>query len=63
MPSTSQAQHRLMQAVAHDPKFAAKVGIKQSVGKDFEAADKGLDMASLPARKPQTLLGKVGVRK
>ena len=29
-----------MQAVAHDPKFAKKVGIKQSVGQDFAAADK-----------------------
>ena len=30
-----------MEAVAHSPAFAKKVGIKQSVGKDFAAADKG----------------------
>ena len=30
-----------MEAVAHSPKFAKKVGIPQSVGKDFSAADKG----------------------
>ena len=30
-----------MEAVAHNPAFAKKVGIKQSVGKDFSAADKG----------------------
>ena len=30
-----------MEAVANNPKFAKKVGIKQSVGKDFAAADKG----------------------
>ena len=30
-----------MAAVAHSPEFAKKVGIKQSVGKDFMAADKG----------------------
>ena len=30
-----------MEAVANNPKFAKKVGIKQSVGKDFETADKG----------------------
>jgi len=30
-----------MEAVAHDPKFAAKAGIPQSVGKDFVAADAG----------------------
>ena len=39
MPSKSPAQHRLMEAVAHDPKFAKKAGIPQSVGRDFAAAD------------------------
>jgi hypothetical protein len=39
MPSKSQAQHRLMEAVAHNPKFAKKVGVPQSVGKEFAAAD------------------------
>jgi hypothetical protein len=29
-----------MRAVAHSPSFAKKVGVKQSVGKDFEMADK-----------------------
>ena len=28
-----------MRAVAHDPAFAAKIGIPVKVGKDFEAAD------------------------
>ena len=41
MPSVSKKQHNLMMAVAHSPSFAKKVGIKQSVGKDFSAADKG----------------------
>jgi hypothetical protein len=41
MPSKSPAQHRLMEAVAHNPGFAKKVGISQSVGKDFAAADEG----------------------
>jgi len=39
MPSKSPAQHRLMEAVAHDPSFAKKVGIPQKVGKDFAKAD------------------------
>ena len=39
MPSKSPAQHRLMEAVAHSPKFAKKVGIPTSVGKEFAAAD------------------------
>lgn len=30
-----------MQAVAHSPAFAKKVGVPQSVGKDFSTADKG----------------------
>lgn len=29
-----------MRAVSHNPKFAKTVGVPQSVGKDFEAADK-----------------------
>jgi hypothetical protein len=40
MPSKSPAQHRLMEGVAHNPKFAKKVGIAPKVGKDFVAADK-----------------------
>lgn len=40
MPSKSPAQRRLMAAVAHNPKFAKKVGIPQSVGKEFNEADK-----------------------
>ena len=41
MPSVSKKQHNLMAAVAHSPSFAKKVGIKQSVGKEFVQADKG----------------------
>jgi hypothetical protein len=41
MPSKSKAQHNLMEAVAHSEKFAKKVGIPMSVGKDFAEADKG----------------------
>jgi hypothetical protein len=41
MPSKSKAQHNFMAAIAHNPSFAKKVGIPQSVGKDFNDADKG----------------------
>lgn len=41
MPSKTKAQHGFMAAVAHNPKFAKKVGVPQSVGKDFSEADKG----------------------
>lgn len=40
MPSTSKAQHNFMEAVAHNPDFAKKAGVPQSVGKDFAKADK-----------------------
>ena len=41
MPSSSAKQHRFMEAVAHNPAFAKKAGVPQSVGKDFSTADKG----------------------
>jgi hypothetical protein len=41
MPSKSPSQHRLMEAVAHNPAFAKKVGISQKVGKEFAKADEG----------------------
>ena len=41
MPSTSKKQHNFMEAVAHSPSFAKKVGVPQSVGQDFSKADKG----------------------
>ena len=41
MPSTSKKQHNFMAAVAHNPTFAKKAGVPQSVGKDFNEADKG----------------------
>jgi hypothetical protein len=41
MPSSSKKQHKFMEAIAHNPAFAKKVGIPQSVGKDFSTADKG----------------------
>ena len=41
MPSVSKKQHNFMEAVAHNPSFAKKAGVPQSVGKDFSEADKG----------------------
>jgi hypothetical protein len=40
MPSKSKAQHNFMAAVANNPAFAKKVGVPQSVGKEFSNADK-----------------------
>lgn len=41
MPSKSTKQANFMAAAAHDSSFARKAGIKQSVAKDFNQADKG----------------------
>jgi hypothetical protein len=41
MPSSSKKQHNFMAAIANNPAFAKKVGIPQSVGRDFSNADKG----------------------
>jgi hypothetical protein len=41
MPSVSKKQHNFMAAVAHNPAFAKKAGVPQSVGKEFNQADKG----------------------
>jgi len=40
MPSKSKKQQNFMAAVANNPKFAAETGVPQSVGKDYEEADK-----------------------
>jgi len=44
MPSKSPQQARLMAAAAHDPKFAKRVGIPQSVAKEYNRADTGTKM-------------------
>jgi hypothetical protein len=46
--SVSKAQFRTMAAVAHNPKFAKKVGISPKVGKEFHKADKKQDYKDLP---------------
>jgi hypothetical protein len=40
MPSKTKKQAKTMRAAAHNPEFAKKMGIPQSVAKEFAAADK-----------------------
>jgi hypothetical protein len=47
-----------MEAVAHNPAFAKKVGIKQSVGKDFAAADKGKNFKGGGMAEPKKMMKK-----
>jgi len=41
MPAVSEKQKRFMQAVAHNKGFAKKVGVPQSVGREFSKAKGG----------------------
>jgi hypothetical protein len=56
MPSKSKAQMRLMAAAAHNPAFAQKVGVPQSVAQEFNQADKAKHAKKLAAAlsKPRT---------
>jgi hypothetical protein len=55
MPSTSLAQHRFMEMIAHGGKPSGGDGPSASVAKDFVAADKGKNLKRLPehAKKAQ----------
>ena len=76
MPSTSKKQHNFMAAVANNPSFAKKAGVPQSVGKEFNEADKGrkfskggdmksVDMEKNPgmAKLPTAVRNKMGYMK
>jgi len=70
MPAVSKKQERFMQAVAHSPSFAKKVGVPQSVGKEFTKTGGGAvkkntsrmnkleEMGRLNAEKAKTPMGK-----
>jgi hypothetical protein len=55
MPSKTPKQARTMAAAAHDPAFAKKIGIPQSVAQDFNQADAAKNAAS--KKKPPNHLG------
>ena len=73
MPSTSKKQHNFMEAVAHNPSFAKKAGVPQSVGKKFNNADKGKKFSTgghmattkmgKPTMKPGMSTAKDGMKK
>jgi len=52
MPATSAKQERFMQAVAHNPAFAKKAGVPQSVGKEFTKKEGG------PVKESKKMVGK-----
>ena len=53
MPSETAKQARIMAAAAHDPKFAKRMGIPQSVAREFNQADKGKKLAEAMKRMPK----------
>lgn len=61
MPATSLKQKKFMDAVAHNPAFAKKAGVPQSVGKDFSEASKGMKFGNRASQqainKPKTNQG------
>jgi hypothetical protein len=63
MPSTSKKQHNFMAAVAKNPSFAKKVGIKPSVGEEFLKADKGKTFKKGGEMKPVDTKKNPGVAK
>ena len=50
MPVVSKAQNRFMQAAASRPAMARKLGIKQSVAKEFTKPGKGKSLSGLPEK-------------
>ena len=54
MPSTSKPMARMMAGAAYDKGFARKVGVPQSVAKDFNKADKGTGI--LRKKKPKMVM-------
>jgi hypothetical protein len=67
MPAVSKKQERFMQAVAHNPTFAKKAGVPQSVGKEFTKSGGGMAtkmnpgmMAMMKKKAPAKKMAKGG---
>lgn len=58
MPSKTPEQARLMRAVAHSPEFSRKIGIPQSVGREFTKADKGRFAEGGQMKESKAMMGK-----
>ena len=62
MPSKSKSQKRMMAAAAHDPAFARKVGVSQTVAREFNVADTKATGKKLPERKVTASVAKKTTR-
>jgi hypothetical protein len=61
MPAKSAKQEKFMRAVAENPKFAKKVGVPQSVGREFTKSGGGMANTSRMNRLEE--LGRVNAEK
>jgi len=61
MPTVSKKQEKFMQAVAHSPSFAKKVGVPMSVGREFTKSGGGMANTSRMNRLEE--LGRVNAEK
>ncbi len=60
MPAVSKKQERFMQAVAHSPSFAKKVGVPTKVGKEFTKAGGGMAESKKMVGKEVSFMKKKG---
>lgn len=63
MPAVSKKQERFMQAVAHNPAFAKKVGVPVKVGKEFTKAEGGMAESKKMVKKEVAFMKKKGAPK
>ena len=63
MPTVSKKQERFMQAVAHSPAFAKKVGVPTKVGKEFTKSGGGMAESKKMVGKEVAFMKKKGAPK
>jgi hypothetical protein len=63
MPAVSKKQEKFMRAVAENPKFAKKVGVPQSVGREFTKAEGGMAESKAMMKKEVAFMKKKGAPK
>ena len=63
MPTVSKKQERFMQAVAHSPAFAKKVGVPTKVGKEFTKSGGGMAESKKMVGKEVMFMKKKGAPK
>jgi hypothetical protein len=63
MPAVSKKQEKFMQAVAHNPAFAKKAGVPQSVGKEFTKSGGGMAESKKMVKKEVSFMKAKGAPK